>query len=207
MTRARPYDRETALDAALELFWRKGFHATSLKDLEQALSMKPGSIYAAFASKEALFREVLRRYFEAEQCNLRALAKDGGSPFAILLEHLRRTGTQTGIARACMLVKTVLELSGEEGSPGAEARAYLDALRSEFLGLFEAACEAGEVKGDPARLARLYQSKLIALKIEAQRGSGRFERATLAEDMAAEMAGFATGSPNRPLVVGQPLEP
>lgn len=55
MTRAAPYDRETALDAAMALFWDKGFHATSLKDLEAALAMKPGSIYAAFVSKENLY--------------------------------------------------------------------------------------------------------------------------------------------------------
>ncbi|MDX1730552.1 MAG: helix-turn-helix domain-containing protein, partial [Aurantimonas coralicida] len=47
---ARPYDRDAALDAALRLFWAKGYHATSLKDLEAALTMKPGSIYAAFQS-------------------------------------------------------------------------------------------------------------------------------------------------------------
>lgn len=195
MTRARPYNREAALDAALELFWRKGFHATSLKDLEQALSMKPGSIYAAFASKEALFREVLRRYFETEQRNLQALGESESSPFAMLLEHLHRTGTQAGCGRACMLVKTVLELSGDEGTPGSEARAYLDALRSEFLRLFEAAQNQGEIRGDPARLARLYQSKLIALKIEAQRGLGSSDRAALANDMAAEITTISRVSP------------
>ncbi|MEP3669912.1 MAG: TetR family transcriptional regulator, partial [Roseibium sp.] len=38
MKRAQPYDREKALDAAQDLFWRKGYHATSLKDLEAALT-------------------------------------------------------------------------------------------------------------------------------------------------------------------------
>ena len=44
MSRSAPYDRDTALAAAMDLFWEKGFHATSLKDLETALEMKPGSI-------------------------------------------------------------------------------------------------------------------------------------------------------------------
>ena len=188
MTQTRPrYDRATALDAALDLFWRKGFHATSLKDIEAALAMKPGSIYAAFTSKEALFREVLRRYFEAERSRLRALADQGGSPLGALVEHLRRTGQGPG--RACMLVKTVLELSGGDDRPGEEARAYLDALRVDIRELFRAAAARGELaRDDPDRLARLYQSKLIALKIEAQRGTDTAALKALAEDMAGEIA-------------------
>ena len=200
MTRARPYDRDTALDAALDLFWRKGFHATSLKDLELALAMKPGSIYAAFSSKEALFRETLRRYFETEQGQLRALAARETSPFGGLVAHLRATGARVGTGRACMLVKTVLELSGETGTPGAEARAYLDAMRDEFTRLFETARDRGEVTGDPARLARLYQSKLIALKVEAQRGVGGEELRALADDMASEIVALV--SANRQAVAG-----
>ncbi|MGV8985829.1 MAG: TetR/AcrR family transcriptional regulator [Cypionkella sp.] len=61
MTRAAPYDRDTALNAAVSLFWNKGFHATSLKDLETTLHMNPGSIYAAFSSKENLYLLALER--------------------------------------------------------------------------------------------------------------------------------------------------
>ncbi|WP_306131923.1 TetR/AcrR family transcriptional regulator [Roseivivax marinus] len=191
MTRARPYDRDAALDAALDLFWRKGFHATSLKDLEVALSMKPGSIYAAFTSKEVLFRETLHRYFEAEQRRVRALAKQASSPLEGLVAHVRHAGRCSGTGRACMLVKTVLELSAEESTAGADARHYLDALWEEFRDLFAAAVTAEEVVGrDPNRLARLYQTKLIALKIEVQRGLGEAELQVLADDMAEEIAGL-----------------
>ena len=62
MGRPPSYDRDTALDTAMHLFWRQGYQGTSLKDLENALSMRPGSIYAAFHSKEALYRECLARY-------------------------------------------------------------------------------------------------------------------------------------------------
>jgi TetR/AcrR family transcriptional regulator, transcriptional repressor for nem operon len=193
MAQTRPrYDRATALDAALDLFWRKGFHATSLKDIEAALAMKPGSIYAAFRSKEALFREVLRRYFEAERDRLRVLAARDRSPLEGLVVHLRRAGQEADRRRACMLVKTVLELSAEEGLAGVEARGYLDALQEEFRRLFRAAAERGELAaGDPDRLARLYQSKLIALKIEAQRGIDPSALQALAEDMAGEIASLA----------------
>ncbi|MGB2139878.1 MAG: helix-turn-helix domain-containing protein, partial [Psychrobacter sp.] len=51
MSRTTLYNRQEALDRAVKLFWHKGFHATSLKDIEQALDMRPGSIYAAFGNK------------------------------------------------------------------------------------------------------------------------------------------------------------
>lgn len=195
MTRARPYDRETALDAAQDLFWRKGFHATSLKDLELALAMKPGSIYAAFDSKEALFRACLHRYFETEQRQLSTLAAEHASPFEGLVAHLRRAGRACQNGRACMLVKTVLELSAEDSTPGAEARSYLDAIRRAFRDRFAAAMDQGEIaQQDPDRLARLYQSKLIALKIELQRGLAATDLQTLADDMAKEIAGLAEES-------------
>ncbi|WP_234984140.1 TetR/AcrR family transcriptional regulator [Roseivivax jejudonensis] len=175
----------------MDLFWRKGFHATSLKDLETALSMKPGSIYAAFTSKEALFQETLHRYFEAEQRRVRALAEQASSPLEGLVAHVRHAGRCSDTGRACMLVKTVLELSAEQSTAGAEARRYLDALRDEFRDLFVAAVAAGEIAGhDPDRMARLYQTKLIALKIEVQRGLGAVELQVLADDMAEEIAGL-----------------
>jgi len=61
MARAANYDRDVALAAALSVFWRKGYHATSLKDLETNLDMKPGSIYAAFESKENRYLLALER--------------------------------------------------------------------------------------------------------------------------------------------------
>ena len=65
MGRTATYDRDAVLKAAMELFWARGYHTTSLKDLERALDMRPGSIYAAFGSKEALFRAALDRYATA----------------------------------------------------------------------------------------------------------------------------------------------
>jgi len=62
MPRQPLHDRQRSLGRAVDIFWAQGFHATSLKDLERALDMRPGSIYAAFGSKEGLFNEALDRY-------------------------------------------------------------------------------------------------------------------------------------------------
>ncbi|MBY6048417.1 TetR/AcrR family transcriptional regulator [Vannielia litorea] len=190
MTRAAPYDRETALDAALTLFWRRGFHATSLKDLEAALSMKPGSIYAAFTSKEALFRETLRRYRDRTGAKVATLARESASPLEALAEHARRSGRpEQGRPLGCILVKTVLELADSESEAGEDARHYLAEVRSLFQSLFEKARAAGELpaSADCRRLARRFQANMFALAVETLRGSDPEELASLADDIAEEV--------------------
>jgi TetR/AcrR family transcriptional regulator, copper-responsive repressor len=60
--RPRSFDREAALDAAMEVFWRKGYEATSIADLTEAMGINPPSLYAAFGDKEQLFMAAIERY-------------------------------------------------------------------------------------------------------------------------------------------------
>src|ERR1700744_720541 len=60
--RPRAFDRDAALEAATLLFWRKGFAAASMSDLCEAMGIRSPSLYAAFGSKEALYREALEYY-------------------------------------------------------------------------------------------------------------------------------------------------
>ncbi len=60
--RPRAFDREAALGAAMQVFWRKGFSAASMNELCDAMSIRSPSLYAAFGSKEALYLEAVERY-------------------------------------------------------------------------------------------------------------------------------------------------
>jgi AcrR family transcriptional regulator len=60
--RPREFDRDAALDAAMRLFWRKGFASTSMNDLCDAMGIGSPSLYAAFGCKETLYREAVARY-------------------------------------------------------------------------------------------------------------------------------------------------
>jgi AcrR family transcriptional regulator len=70
------FDKEAALEAAMLLFWERGFEGTSMADLTQAMGLNPSSIYAAFGDKHALFSLAVRRYLETRaQYAEEALAK------------------------------------------------------------------------------------------------------------------------------------
>lgn len=192
MTRAAAYDRDTALDAAMSLFWDKGYHATSLKDLEAALRMKPGSIYAAFSSKENLYLLAMERYFQASQKRLRAQLAHAESPLAALAALFRSyagLSPQDAQRQACMLTKTLVDTRTTDPAIAEASRRYLDRMRAIFAEGFAAAQAAGELPdtADPARLARRFQANINALRLELHRGAPPQDITMLAEDMAREI--------------------
>lgn len=192
MTRAQPYDRDTALDAALMLFWTKGYHATSLKDLEAALHMKPGSIYAAFKNKETLYLTALERYFERSRAGLLAEIDRAATPLQGLSNHLRKLGNgKPGDPRnrACMILRTLLDTSATDARIADTAQDYLDRMLTEFATVFERSKQLGELAkdADTTRLARRYQASINALRIEHHRGADQAARADLAEDLATDL--------------------
>lgn len=176
----------------MQLFWTKGYHATSLKDLETALEMKPGSIYAAFASKENLYLASLERYFVQGKSGLERTLRDATSPLEALANHLRSSAKTDPAAvpcRSCMLVRTVLDTTATDLFIAAQARTYLDAMKDIFEAGFARAKAESELpaNADCAWLARRFQANLAALRIEIHRGTPQSDAMALAEDMATEV--------------------
>jgi AcrR family transcriptional regulator len=62
MGRPRNFREEDALDAAMRVFWAKGYEGTSLDDLTRAMKINRSSLYSTFGDKAALFRKVIERY-------------------------------------------------------------------------------------------------------------------------------------------------
>lgn len=198
MARAANYDRDAALEAAMGLFWRKGYHATSLKDLEAALHLKPGSIYAAFESKENLYLLALKRYFERSRKGFRAAMERAASPLDGLAQHFRayaRLAPEDATRQACMLTKTLVDTKSTDPKIAEATQVYLDQMRGEFTAAFEAARAAGDLPpdADPDRLARRFQANVTALRVEMHRGAPQEVIRDLSEDMAQEIEALRVG--------------
>ncbi|MBB5720561.1 AcrR family transcriptional regulator [Loktanella ponticola] len=202
MARTANYDRDAALDAAMTLFWGKGYHATSLKDLEAALTLKPGSIYAAFESKQNLYLLAMSRYFAISRQGFRDQIASADSPLAGLAGHYINFASlpESDAARqACMLTKTLVDTNTTDETIASASKDYLDQMCAEITDVFRAAQNAGEIpeNADPERLARRFQANITALRVEMHRGSSREMISALAEDMAAETLTLGTRSQAR----------
>ena len=70
MPRTKQFNREEILEKALEIFWRKGFHATSMQDLVNFLGINRASLYDTFGGKKKLFLECIAKYRANNQTKL-----------------------------------------------------------------------------------------------------------------------------------------
>lgn len=163
------YNREDVIHKAMLLFWQKGFGATSTRDLQQAVDMRPGSIYAAFGSKEDLYAEALKHYASCMSGILdkklaeHASGLDGLHSFfeQVLFEPVLGEAGQV-----CMLIKTLSELTDAHAELRAQAIASLSTMEHLFTDIIRSAQVAGEVcaDDDPQRVARSLQVQLIGMR-------------------------------------------
>jgi AcrR family transcriptional regulator len=200
MARQASYDREAVLKRALELFWAKGYHATSLKDLEVALDMRPGSIYAAFGSKESLYGETLRLYSQMSQTQFEELLAKAPTRLAGLAAHVRALGCvapNSVPSRACMLVKTLLETPDDDPVLRQLTEDMMRKVEVAFANIYRAARDAGEIPetADPERLASRLQIEIFGLRAYAQRTDSGTRVAALADDIARDIEALAISKP------------
>lgn len=132
MARPIAYDRKTVLDQAMRVFWHNGFCATHMSDLTSATRLKPGSLYGAFQSKEALFLEILNHYGAHSVDMIRTDLSTAPSPLAGIRTLVTRIATETrSAAPGCLLVNTAVELARHNGA----VRITIDTYRTQIRGL------------------------------------------------------------------------
>ncbi|MCG7521755.1 TetR/AcrR family transcriptional regulator [Ruegeria sp. Ofav3-42] len=187
MPRKPEYDRDALIAQARDIFWRQGWAGTSLKDLERELKLKPGSFYAAFGSKDALYGLALERYAREGVARLRALADQMGPLEALKAQPRLVIEASDAPAKACMLAKTYAELQAKDHALAEKAGVYMAQMRACFADLFQRAQDAGDIASDhdPNRLAARYQSDLLGLRLSAERSDVNAQE--IAADIAADL--------------------
>jgi AcrR family transcriptional regulator len=151
----------------LEVFYRKGFDATSLRDIEEATGLHPGSLYSAFGSKDGLFTAVLDRYrnevVEARVSKFLTGARDPRDGVCALFRSTFE-GKPTPDP-GCLVTNSAIESPAL--SPGArtEVSASLDALRAGFrAAVSRISGDAGQVERAADQLLALYQGLLVLVR-------------------------------------------
>lgn len=200
MPRTAKYDRQAALDRAVSLFWERGYFATSMKQIEQALDMRPGSLYATFGNKHGLFQEALEVYAGRMAKELDSHLRQYSSLLTGFKDYLRTLALSCTVdsrtpARACMIVKTLLELNSQETALQQQVNDILESIEKKFATILEEARHQGEIRPevDCQRLARLLQAQVIGLRSFAQRQTEAKHVEQLADDMADVLDLYASG--------------
>ncbi len=197
MARHARYDRHSTLKKAITLFWERGYHGSSLKQIEQALDMRPGSIYATFGSKDGLFSEALATYAEQVSQELQSYLNATDSIVEGLQSYLRGIAqTQNDLdgqpARACMIVKTLLESSNTHPSLAQQARQILVKIQEVLREALEVAKGRGELPAstDSRRLARLLQAQIIGIRSIAESDLAPHDLSDLGDDAASILEAY-----------------
>ncbi|MFF2910397.1 TetR/AcrR family transcriptional regulator [Paenibacillus sp. NPDC057934] len=181
----RRFDRDKALQIALELFWRHGFEATSMADLLKAMGLSAPSLYATFGNKEELFHEAVELYASTYGVALtQALYKSIAAKQAIeeMLMDAAHFFTNPDNPAGCFFVSGATNCSQNYAYIG-ELLAARRAEREEgiFLRLTRAV-EEGELPGsaEPRHMAKFFHTVLQGLTTQARDGASVDElRATV----------------------------
>lgn len=182
--RPRSFDRQQALQTALELFWRQGYEGTSISDLVNAIGIAPPSLYSAFGSKEQLYQEAITLYLQGPGSFLQRALEQGGDTRSFVRHLLNAAADEfTALTHppGC-LISTGLVASAER--PLAQ---QLQELRGATLSVIrerlEQGLQAGELPAgcDCAALARFYGAMIQGMSIQAHDGARPGELHALAE--------------------------
>jgi len=189
--RPREFDRDAALEAAMLLFWRKGFAATSMTDLCDAMGVRSPSLYAAFGSKEALYLEAAEYYVRTQGPRLWDQLVEGATARAGI-ENLLMAGAGN-LPKSRVTPAGCMAMLGAVGDewPATIVRA-VKKVRLEMLSKLRSRLEVAIAQDElPAStdvdgLSRFYLSVLQGMAIQAQDGAAQSElRAVAAAAMAA----------------------
>lgn len=174
MARPRGYDRAAVLAAARDLFWERGYDATSIADLEQRTGLNRSSLYQEFGSKDELFEAALACYADQVVARLFDPVRSPGAGLAEVAQLFARLGRllrcdPATYARGCLLVNTGTELSTAPPAARQAVAAYRDRARADFLAALARSAARGET--DPAKVtsrSHLLTSTLMGIWVHAR---------------------------------------
>lgn len=163
------FERENVIRVAGQLFWKKGFYATSTRDLQEAINMRPGSIYSAFGSKEGLYTESLKDYTIQMEDQIESFLSNSDCILDGLHAFVVNTIIETKDSRPsaiCMLVKANSEFTDKDSNLYDLSLALAAKFENHLTILFEQAIAHNEISNRLTAIeyARFFQVHLTGLR-------------------------------------------
>ncbi|KOV67922.1 TetR family transcriptional regulator [Streptomyces sp. MMG1121] len=171
VARTKDFDPDAALQTALELFWRRGYEATSMADLVEHLGIGRASLYATFGSKHELYLRALERY---ERSGLTRIVRELSQPGAALpavRAVVRRYAAEAADERlrlnGCLITNTAAELAPHDPAAARRVERNWDHLETLLHSALVRAQSQGELPAgrEPLALARTLLVLMQGLRV------------------------------------------
>ncbi len=173
----KDFDEDVVINRAMKVFWAKGYEATSITDLVEAMQINKGSLYNAFDSKKALFTRVLLKYDrENRQATLENLEALDNPALAIatLFDALIDESKADKERKGCLLVNTALDLPNQPE----EIQRMVSGALLDFERFFSRVLRLGQKRGDFAidldikETAQWLVTQVVGLRVLARGAFG-----------------------------------
>lgn len=190
MARTKEFDPDATLRAALDLFWRKGYEATSVQDLVEHLGIGRASMYATFGSKHDLYLRALDRYLDDVNGKAAATLFPQGDSLAAV-KHLIRSFAEDSVndpdRKGCFVTNTAVECLPRDELAARRVDVGIGGLESAIAGALVQAQSQGTLSADkdPYSLARFLVTFVQGIRVLAHRPDRR--RLTDAVDHALSL--------------------
>ncbi len=170
MGRQQRYDRTETVEKAMNLFWRSGFSGTSMRDLEDCLDMRPGSIYANFGNKEHLYIESMDHYADKTFTAFKSHVENAESFMDGLGIFIRQLLFTKDNPCSCLLAKTLADINPDNAALRNKASLMIAEFEDTIVTEMDKAVTSGEISEncDIRALARIIQVQIIGLRSYAE---------------------------------------
>lgn len=170
MGRQQRYDRTETVEKAMNLFWRSGFSGTSMRDLEQGLDMRPGSIYANFGNKESLYLESMDLYAHKSFSAFRSHVENADNFMEGLGLFIKQLLFSIESPCSCMLAKTLADINPDNATFREKAAQMIADFEATLAAELEKAKASSEISKncDVKSLARYILVQIIGLRSYAE---------------------------------------
>lgn len=170
------FDPDAALDAAMGVFWVKGYEATSMQDLLAAMNISRSSLYQVFGGKHALFRRCIARYADGFAGRLReglAQAPSGRRFIEAFLHSVLEDARNDAHRRGCLVMNTASEFAQSDPEIAVDVAASIERFRVVLQAAVERAQREGGIppERDARILANYLVSSMSGLKNQAKAGA------------------------------------
>ncbi|MDZ4326929.1 MAG: TetR/AcrR family transcriptional regulator [Pseudomonas sp.] len=178
--RPREFEIDEAIESAMQVFWSRGYNATSLVDLIEGTGLSRGSLYKAFGDKRALFLAALERYTSNASKGLVIALQQPGPSKVVIRECLMRFATSscgTEGRRGCMLIATATEMVPHDAQVSDCVAAMYERIRSAYADAIARGQASGEIarSHDAQTLARLIVCLTLGMRVVGKTGATQQE--------------------------------